>query len=137
MSEQSSSKKWLPDIIRAFQEAGGSSGLPKIYRWIQMQRISLPREWQSVIRATIYSHSSDSPVYKTGDPDIFRRRSYGLWALRHPSETVIGKSDNDFMLQAIADLTTEQFHSYAGNGDALIAFIKEQAQQKKRMFKVE
>jgi hypothetical protein len=69
------SNKWLPDIICAFQAGGGAARLPQIYRWIQLNRRIFPTEWKAAIRATIYHHSSDSPIYTQGNPDIFFKKS--------------------------------------------------------------
>jgi hypothetical protein len=87
--------KWLPDIICAFQAVGGAARLPQIYRWIQLNRRILPAEWKALIRATIYYQSSDSPIYPQGNLDIFFKISYGLWALRYPSDKVIGVSEHE------------------------------------------
>jgi hypothetical protein len=128
--------KWLPDIICAFQAIGGAARLPQIYRWIQLNRRILPAEWKAVIRATIYHQSSDSPIYPQGNPDIFFKISYGLWALRYPSDKVIGKTNNDLFMQVLASMSVEQFESYSGKGDALIAYVKEEVDKLKKKYKV-
>lgn len=131
-----SSNKWLPDIICAFQAAGGSARLPQIYRWIQLNRRPLPTEWQAAIRADIYHHSSDAKAYVQGNPDIFFKQSYGLWALRYPSEKVIGKTDNDLFYQVLYSMNREQLESYSGKGDALIAYVNGEVDTLKKKYKI-
>lgn len=137
MANDTSNSKWLPDIISAFQSAGGTARFPQVYRWIQTNRNMLPGEWEAAVRATVYYHTSDSPVFKKGNPDVFFKKAHGLWSLRHPSETVLGKTDNDLLLQVLMSMSKEQVKSYSGKGDALLAYIKQQVEEKKRKFKIE
>jgi hypothetical protein len=135
-TNDAASNKWLPDIICAFQAIGGESRLPQIYHRIQLNRRILPTEWKAVIRATIYHHSSDSPAYTPGNPDIFSKKSYGLWALRYSSDKVIGKTDNDLFMQVVLNISAEQFKSYSGKGDALIAYVKGEVDKLKKKYKI-
>ena len=137
MSEDSSTSKWLPDIIRAFRAAGGTARFPRIYNWIRAHRQSLPENWESAVRATVYGHSSDSPVFKKGDIDVFSKKDRGLWALRYPSETFLGKGDQDLFLQVLSSLTVEQFESYLGKGEEFSACVMQQVAELKRKFKIE
>lgn len=135
-TNDAASNKWLPDIICAFQAVEGVAQFPQIYRWIQLNRRDLPTEWKAVVRATIYHHSSDSPAYTKGNPDIFFKKSYGLWALRYPSENVIGKTDGDLFMQVVVSMSKEQLESYSGKGDALIAYVNEEMAKLKKKYKV-
>jgi len=136
MVDIASISRWLPDIIQAFRAAGGTSRFPQIYRWIQSNRRLLPEEWEALIRATVYHHSSDSPVYKQGNPDVFFKKGYGLWALRHPNDTIRGKTERDLSIQVWEGLTKEQLESYSGNGDALIADVKAEVEKLKKKYKI-
>jgi hypothetical protein len=131
-----SSNKWLPDIICALQSAGGAARLKQIYRWIQLNRRNLPTEWESVIRAAIYGHSSDAKAYKQGNPDIFFNKSRGLWGLRYPSDKVTGKTDNDLFYQALYTMSREQLESYSGKGDDLIEYVKGEVDKLKKKYKI-
>lgn len=137
MIEDTSSSKWLPEVICAFQAAGGTARFPQIYRWIQLNRKGLPDEWRAAVRATVYHHSADSPVFKKGSPDVFFKKAYGLWALRHPSETVRGKTDKDLVLQIVTSMTKEELESSSGRGDAFLAHITQQVEELKSKFKLE
>lgn len=135
MADEPSVGNWLPDVILAFRDAGGAAQLREIYRWIQRNRKRLPQAWKETVRATVYYHSSDSPVYKRGNPDVFFKKDRGLWALRHSSETVSGK--RNLWTDVIHGMTKEQIESYAGRGDEFLAYVKQQAEDKKRRFKIE
>ena len=137
MADGASIGYWLPDLILAFREAGGTARFPQIYRWIQMNRKQLPEEWQATVRATAYYHSSDSPVYKVGYPDVFFKKGHGLWALRHPSETITGKRDWDNWLDVIDGMSKEQIESYSGKQAEFAAYVNQQVEEKKRKFKIE
>lgn len=126
---------WLPDVVLAFREAGGTARFPQIYRWIQMNRKQLPEAWQETVRATVYHHSSDSPAFTKGNPDVFFKKVHGLWALRHPSETVSGKTN--LRADVILGMTKEQLESFVGKVDEFFAYVNQQVEEKKRKFKIE
>ena len=128
--------KWLPDLIRAYRAAGGETRFPQIYRWIESNRPVLPDEWEAAVRACVYAHSSDSPVYRSGNPDVFFKKAHGLWALRFPDETIAGKSDNDLFIQVIASMSKEQLESYSGKGDELLSYVKAQVAELKRKYNI-
>jgi hypothetical protein len=137
VAEGSSGSKWLPDIICAFRAAGGTARWPRIYNWIRANRQSLPEDWEETVRATVYHHSSDSPGFKKGDLDVFFKKTRGLWALRYPSETFLGKGDQDLRMQVISNMTVEQFRSYTGKGKEFSAYVMQQVDELKRKFKIE
>jgi hypothetical protein len=135
MANGSSIGNWLPDVILAFREAGGTAEFRQIYQWIRRNRKQLPEAWQETVRATVYHHSSDSPAFTKGNPDVFFKKGRGLWALRHPSETVSGK--RNLVADAIHGMTKEQIESYVGKEGELLAYLKQQVEEKKRKFKIE
>ena len=116
--------KWLPDVITAFRAVRGTARFPQIYRWIRQNRPTLPDHWEETIRATVYHHSSDSPAFGKGDPDVFYKKSHGLWALRFPSETLPGKTELDLFTTALLRLEPSVIVSFAGRGDELYEFLK-------------
>jgi len=128
--------KWLPDVIRAIQDAGGSASLYQVYSWIGRNRQGLPGEWKAAIRATIYLHSSHAKGYKQGNPDVFCNKGRGVWALRYSSEVVLGKTDNDLFIQAIASFSKEELESFSGKGDAFEHHVKDRAAQLKLKYKI-
>lgn len=136
MADESSVGYWLPDVILAFREAGGTARFPQVYRWIERIRKKLPGEWQATIRATVYHHSSDSPAFTKGNPDVFFKKGHGLWALRYPSETISGKRDFTW-LDVVHGISKEQMESYSGKADEFMAYVKQQVEEKKRRFKIE
>lgn len=137
MADDSSVRNWLPDVILAFREAGGTARFPQIYLWIQMNRKQLPGAWQETIRATVYHHSSDSPAFTKGNPDVFFKKGHGLWALRHPSERVSGKRTPDLRADVMLSMTNEQLESFVGKAHELYAYVNQQVEEKKRKFKIE
>ena len=79
----------LNEIIEALRELGGKASLKEIYKQIE-ERDNIPsihevRTWKESIRATIYTHSTDSLSYREGYQDVFEsiggKRS-GQWKLR-------------------------------------------------------
>lgn len=128
--------KWLPDVIRAFRAAGGEARFPQIYRWIENNRPMLPDEWEAAIRACVYAHTLDSPVYRLGNPDVFFKKAHGLWALRFPDETIEGKSENDMLIQVFTSMSKEQLESFSGKGDELLSYVKGQVAELKRKFNI-
>ena len=82
----SANHQWLPDIIVALRNFGGVARLRDIYRWIKGHRTGLPANYEAVVRATIYSHSSDSEAYVPGYPDLFYNAQRGVWGLRPAAE---------------------------------------------------
>jgi hypothetical protein len=128
--------KWLPDIICALQSLGGIARLKQIYHWIHLNRQNLPPEWEAVIRAAIYSHSSDAKAYVIGNPDIFINQGRGLWALRYPQEKVGGKSYSDLSSQILANMSIGQFQSFSGKGDEFIAHIHKEVDKLKEKYKI-
>jgi hypothetical protein len=124
----------LPDVIRAFRAAGGTATLKQVYRWIQSNRPTLPTEWESAIRACIYAHSSDAGAFIAGNPDVFFNESRGVWGLRHPDDTVLGKTDQDFFTQVLVSMSEEEFKPYSGSGNDLIAEVKRRANELKKKY---
>lgn len=102
-------RTWLLDIIMAIRECGGEASLKEIYGHIQRSRTVLPAEWQSVVRASIYRHSSDSPVRTAEDPNVFQRAGRGIWALRHQEDTLTGDSRQAIFALALSKITAEEF----------------------------
>jgi hypothetical protein len=137
MADGPSIGNWLPDVILAFREARGTAELRHIYRWIQRNRQRRPENWEATVRATIYHHSSDSPAFKKGNPDVFFKKGRGLWALRHSSETVSGKKQRNLEADVIHGMTNEQLESYVAKEVDLVRYVKQQVEEKKRKFKIE
>ena len=134
MSESKRNSRWLPDLIQAFQAVGGTATFQQVYRWIQTNRRDLPSEWQSLVRATVYQHSSDSPVFKAGELNVFHRKARGLWALRHPSETIVGKADYDLFFEVLVETAESQPERFAGKGEEVRKYIEELVAAKKKRF---
>lgn len=137
MAEGRSIGNWLPDVILAFREAGGAAELRLIYRWIQRNRKRLPENWEATVRATVYHHSSDSPAFTKGNPDVFFKKAHGLWALRYPSETVSGKKQRNLEADVIHGMTNEELESYVGKEVELVRYVRQQVEEKKWKFKIE
>ena len=79
---------WLDLIIEALTSLGGESGLNEIYQYVQKNTDrSLSKSWQSVIRRTLYNHSSDVEAYLGGD-DLFQHLGKGRWGLRNRYENL-------------------------------------------------
>jgi hypothetical protein len=135
---RSSTANWLPDVILAFRDARGTAEFRQVYRWIERNRKVLPEAWKETVRATVYHHSSDSPAFTKGNPDVFFKKGRGLWALRHPAEALSGKKDLNLRTDVILSLTKEQLESLVGKTtDELLAYINQQVEEKKRKFKIE
>jgi hypothetical protein len=130
----SSQGTWLPDVIAAYRAAGGTARFPKIQKWIQRYRPNLPINWEAVIRATVYHHSSDSPAFRVGDPDVFVKKSHGLWGLRHASGTIFGKSDNDLFGQVLLNMSKGEIESYAGRGELFREHVDSRVNELKRKY---
>ena len=101
------------------RRVGEEATLPDIYNQIAASRGTLPVEWQSTIRATIYAHSSDSSAYVSGSPDVFKWVSRGIWRLRRPDETIAGRSEGALFGKAMAEMTIEELKSCAGDVEKL------------------
>ena len=75
---------WVQDIVRAFENLGGTAQYNELYEEVSRIRDSeLPRSWQAIIRQSIESHSSDSRNFR-GD-DLFYSAGgigSGHWGLR-------------------------------------------------------
>jgi len=117
----SSNENWLPDIITAVRSLGGRARLKDIYRWVERNRSNLPSEYQAVVRATIYAHSSDAKGYVSGNPDVFDNIARGEWGLRFPDETMIGRSELNLLSFVLNQFTQEDLERFAGQGEALKA----------------
>ena len=129
---------WLLCVILALRNAGGTAGFQRIYRWIEMNRRALPDTWEETVRATVNYHSSDSPAFKKGSPDVFVKKGRGLWALRNPSGTVFGKNYQRLRLQAIQSMTDDELESLSGKSpDVFHAYVDQQIEEKKRKIKIE
>jgi predicted restriction endonuclease len=78
-------KKWLDEIIEVFTELGGVASYIDIYnKVLERGNMNLAPNWDSSIRYTIQSHSSDSETY-TGKFDYFysvEGKGKGIWGLR-------------------------------------------------------
>ncbi len=136
MRDATSHKKWLPDVISAYQAAGGTARFPQVYRWIQGNRTNLPSEWEAAVRATVYHYSSNSPVFRKGDPDVFYKQGHGLWGLRRPSEKLIGKAPNDLFVQVLSTMTKEQFEACAVRGEEPYTYIMRRVEEEKKKYKI-
>lgn len=108
---------WLADVVLAFREMeDGRAWLQDIYNWIRGNRHKRPKNYASVIRATIYAHSTDAAAYVPGNPNVFRNVAPGIWALRFREETVPQESTHlpGFVL---AQMTDEELQAFAGRGE--------------------
>jgi hypothetical protein len=97
-------KTWLNDVQHAIEALGGEASVKAICRVIQKQRTDLGPNWQAVIRATIYHNSSDSPAYDRSNPDVFKKISHGVWALRHPGSVIDGRSQLAISMATLNEL---------------------------------
>lgn len=109
----SNMQEWLPTIIDAVRQLGGRARLSDIYRWVELHRDHLPPEYKALVRATIYSHSTDAKAYVPGNPDVFRRLGYGEWGLRFTDETIHGRSETDLVRLVWDSMTAEERGMYA------------------------
>lgn len=77
---------WLEDVVKAFNEIGGKGDYITIYKKVkEIRRNSLPASWQSIIRYTIETNSSDSDAYLRKN-DLFytvHGKGSGVWGLRN------------------------------------------------------
>lgn len=77
-----SQHNWKDEVVACFKSIGGDIPLAVIYRYIEEKRgNNLPASWQSIVRRTIYNHSSDVEAY-LGKDDLFERVDEGVWRLR-------------------------------------------------------
>ena len=135
--EVASQNEWMPDIVTAIRSLGGEARLAKIYEWISVNRTGLSTEWKSVIRATIYFNSSDSIAFQIGNPDVFCRRGWGLWALRHPDERVIGRqNESDLRIEILFSMSPEALDSYKGRRPELRVYLDQRVIELKSKFKI-
>jgi hypothetical protein len=86
--DRKSDIKWKDDVKRALQGLGGRALLGQIYEAVRTIRKdagrSLPPKFNSSVRQTLETYSSDSENYKKGE-DLFcmpEGKGAGVWALR-------------------------------------------------------
>ena len=126
--------EWLADIQAAIKAHDGEASLPHIYDWIEKHRGDLPVSWKEAVRATIYHQSSDSTAFVEGNPDVFRRTGRGVWGLRHPQETIPGRSPDRLFDQVISEITMDELASAAGDKNKLRRMLDEKIARRKRQF---
>ena len=129
-----SNNNWLPDIIAAIRSTGGQATLLQIYRWIERNRSNLPTEYQSVVRATIYAHSTDARAYVQGNPDVFYNVERGVWGLRHPKETIPGRSESALLAFVLSQMSREELGSFSGRGQEFRAEINRRIEDARRKY---
>lgn len=128
---------WLLDIIFALRDLGGVGWLQDIYHRISLNRPNLPPNWESVIRATIQAHSSDAKQFDTRNPDVFyHAEGRGRWGLRQPEKSIAGRSREALMVQALAEITREEFESCHGHEQELSCLLEDKIVEIKRRFKM-
>ena len=123
-------------MVTAVRALGGRAKLREIYRWIEHHRSKLPDEYQAVVRATIYAHSTDARAYIQGNINVFYKVARGEWGLRFPNETIPGRSYEALQKFVLSRMTREELESYAGRGQEFMAELDrrvEQARQKYHM----
>jgi hypothetical protein len=86
---------WDEDIIKAFENLGGSASYDSLYAEIERIRSSLPNTWKSVVRRRIQDLSSDSAGFKDGKDLFFSVEGLGagVWGLRSYLEETPKASD--------------------------------------------
>ena len=127
---------WLPDIISAIRDLGGKARLAHIYREISKKRDDLPKEWEAAVRGTIYQHSSDAKGYMDGNPDVFYKAGHGVWGLRHPQNTIPGRSENALFVQALAETSQDEFKLCVGDAQKMEQIMAEKIAKIKSRFKI-
>ncbi|MHA7809282.1 MAG: HNH endonuclease [Marinobacter adhaerens] len=75
---------WDDDILKAFENLGGSASYDSLYAEIERIRSNLPSSWKSVVRRRIQDLSSDSAGFKGGRDLFFSVEGLGagVWGLR-------------------------------------------------------
>ncbi|QFS89030.1 MULTISPECIES: HNH endonuclease [unclassified Marinobacter] len=75
---------WDEDIVRAFENLGGSANYDALYTEIERIRPNLPESWKSVVRRRVQDLSSDSAGFKGGKDLFFSVEGLGsgIWGLR-------------------------------------------------------
>jgi hypothetical protein len=77
---------WKNEVVKSLEKLDGEAHLSDIYDYIENNSTKvLPRTWQSQVRKTLYSFSSDCEIY-LGKEDLFAHVGKGRWALRNISE---------------------------------------------------
>jgi hypothetical protein len=96
------------------------------------------RAFTSVIRATIYAHSTDAAAYVPGNPDVFRKvgkDARGLWALRLPAlREVPSKSTWIDGIVIGQMLESGEVNEYVGRGKELADEILRRATEIRSQF---
>ncbi|WP_114418581.1 HNH endonuclease [Marinospirillum perlucidum] len=75
---------WDEDIVKAFENLGGSANYGALYAEIERIRPNLPGSWKSVVRRRVQDLSSDSAGFKGGKDLFFSVEGLGagVWGLR-------------------------------------------------------
>ncbi len=78
---------YLDSVIKAFKRLGGKASLSQIYEEVYSIRteenLKINNTYESTVRYTIESHSSDSTVWKgKKEDDLFKKIENGMWTLR-------------------------------------------------------
>lgn len=86
---------WDEDIIKAFENLGGSASYDSLYAEIERIRTGFPSTWKSVVRRRIQDLSSDSAGFKGGRDLFFSVEGLGagVWGLRSYLEETPKASD--------------------------------------------
>lgn len=83
---EESKNSWKNEVIKALNHLEGEADLSEIYEYVEDKTTKkLPKTWQSQVRKTLYSYSSDCEIY-LGKEDLFTRVGKGRWALRKNSD---------------------------------------------------
>lgn len=99
-AKQTEKTTYLSEIIESLKALGGKAHLNDICAKM-MERGKLPSihtssAWQSTVRATIQSHSSDAQSYREGNSDLFYSvdgLGQGVWGLRENEVPIKGIHD--------------------------------------------
>jgi len=126
---------WLADVVLAFRAMdNGRAWLTDIYEWIRLNRKDRPKSFDSVIRATIYAHSTDAAAYVPGNPDVFRNVARGLWELRFPDVEDIPQRSTNLQVFVLTQMTTEELQSFSGKGDEFRAEFDRRVEEVRKKF---
>ncbi|UYG03537.1 PIN-like domain-containing protein [Halomonas sp. LR3S48] len=72
---------WKESIYQIISDLGGEAHLSDVYREVEARRDRLSPSWRSIVRRTIYNHSSDVDAY-LGKEDLFEKVRDGVWRIR-------------------------------------------------------
>ncbi|MGF7536214.1 HNH endonuclease [Bacillus mexicanus] len=121
--------KWKDEIIEALKGLGGEATLPELYAEIEIRdNKTLTDAFESTVRNVIYSKSSDSERFKSGE-DLFYavfEKGEGRWGLRdyNPTKENIDLTEEDSSFPE--GKRNLRLHIYRERNSKLIRTVKEQ-----------